>query len=427
MKISKVILLCAVFVLPLALLAQRKAFVYTQGKYLFLPDGRPFIMRGTNLGNWLVPEGYMFKFKEVNSPRLINQSFHELIGPSATDSFWKTFLNNYITAADIRYMKSIGMNSIRVPFNYRLFTDEKYMGESNPNHGFELLDRLINWCKKEQLYILMDMHSAPGGQTGDNIDDGDGYPFLFESEKDQQLTIDIWKRIATRYKNEPILIGYDLLNEPIAHYFDANYFNPKLEGLYKRITAAIRQVDKNHLIFLGGAQWNSNFTPFGKPFDNKLVYTFHKYWTPPTQEVIQSYIDFSNKHNVPIYCGETGENTNEWIDSFRTTLENAKIGWHFWPYKKMDDTRGIVNFSKPASYDSVVRYADTVKRNFADVRALRPKNVTMIKQALNDYLKQCLFENCFPNSGYMKALGFSEKAQANKKKKVQQNNSDTSK
>lgn len=428
MKVNKlIILLCAVFVLPLTLLAQKTTFVYTEGKYLFYPDGKQFIMRGTNLGNWLVPEGYMFKFKEANSPRLINQTFSDLIGPAATDSFWKTFLNNYITQADIRYMKSIGMNSIRVPFNYRLFTNEKYMGESNPNRGFEFLDRLINWCKKEQLYILLDMHCAPGGQTGDNIDDGDGYPFLFESEQDQQLVTSIWKRIATRYKNEPIIIGYDLLNEPIAHYFDADHFNPKLEGLYKRITAAIRQVDKNHLIFLGGAQWDSNFAPFGKPFDSKLVYTFHKYWTPPTQEVIQAYIDFSNKYNVPIYCGETGENTNEWIDSFRTTLEKAKIGWHFWPYKKMDDTRGIVNFSRPAGYDSVIRYADTVKRNFADVRALRPKNMAIVKQALKDYLKQCLFENCFPNNGYIKALGFSEKAQATKEKKVQKNNSDTSK
>jgi len=386
----------------------QKNFIYVEGKNLMFPDGKPFIMRGTNLGNWLVPEGYMFKLKDVNSPRMINQAFSELIGSAAVDSFWKTYLNNYVTAADIRYLKSIGMNSIRVPFNYRLFTNEKYLGEGNADHGFELFDRLISWCKKEQLYVLLDMHCAPGGQTGDNIDDGDGYPFLFESEKDQQLTASIWKRIAARYHNEPIIIGYDLLNEPIATYFNADDFNPKLEGLYKTITAAIREVDKNHLIFLGGAQLNSNFKPFGKPFDDKLVYTFHKYWTSPTQRVIQPYIDFSNQYKVPIYCGETGENTNQWIDSFRTTLEQAKIGWHFWPYKKMDDSRCIVQFKRPASYDSVIHYAETAKKNFADIRKHRPQDITAVKQALNDYLKQCSFENCAPNSGYIKALGFSE-------------------
>lgn len=417
MKKNKLLLLLLAVVMCTSIAnAQKKKFVYTEGKNVMFPDGKPFIMRGTNLGNWLVPEGYMFKLKDVNSPRTINQAFTELIGPSAVDSFWNTFLNNYVTAADIHYLKSIGMNSIRVPFNYRLFTNEKYMGATNSNHGFELLDKLISWCKKEQLYILLDMHCAPGGQTGDNIDDGDGYPFLFESEKDQQLTIDIWKRIASRYKNEPIVIGYDLLNEPIATYFNADHFNPKLEGLYRRITAAIREVDKNHLIFLGGAQWNSNFAPFGTPFDTKLVYTFHKYWTPPTQEVVQSYIDFSNKHNVPIYCGETGENTDGWVDSFRVTLEKAEIGWHFWPYKKMDDTRGIVQFKRPASYDSVITYAETAKKNFADIRKYRPQNIQLVKQALNEYLEQCFFENCFPNKGYIKALGFSDNSQAGDKK-----------
>lgn len=424
---KQVPLLVTVLALAFSTGAQKKAFVYTEGKNLFLPNGKPFIMRGTNLGNWLVPEGYMFKLKDVNSPRLINQAFSELIGPSATDSFWKTYVNNYITAADVRYMKSIGMNSIRVPFNYRLFTAEKYLGESNPEHGFDLLDRLIGWCRKEKLYILLDMHCAPGGQTGDNIDDGDGYPFLFESERDQQLTVAIWGRIAARYAAEPIIIGYDLLNEPIAHYFKADDFNPKLEGLYKRITAAIRQADKNHLIFLGGAQWDSNFAPFGSPFDSKLVYTFHKYWTPPTREVIQPYIDFSNKHNVPVYCGETGENTDQWIDSFRTALEAANIGWHFWPYKKMDDARGIVKFRRPASFDSVIHYAETAKKNFADIRKHRPQNIKAVKQALNDYLKQCRFENCSPNTGYIKALGFEETNEANKGKKPRADNDAKSK
>lgn len=392
--------------------AQKQAFVYTEGKNVFFPDGKPFIMRGTNLGNWLVPEGYMFKLKDVNSPRLIDQAFNELIGPAAMDSFWKKYLENYVTAADIRYLKSIGMNSIRVPFNYRMFTHEKYMGKSDPEHGFAVLDKLIGWCKKENLYVLLDLHCAPGGQTGDNIDDGDGYPFLFESEKDQQLTTDIWKRIAARYANEPIVIGYDLLNEPIAHYFNADHFNPKLEGVYKRITAAIRQVDKNHLIFLGGAQWDSNFAPFGTPFDSKLVYTFHKYWTPPTQAVIQPYIDFSNKYNVPIYCGETGENTDGWVDSFRTTLEVAKIGWHFWPYKKMENTRGIVQFARPSGFDSVIHYAESPRKNFADIRKQRPQNLAAVKQALDGFLQNCLFENCTPNNGYIRALNFSTKVQA---------------
>lgn len=82
----------------------------------------------------------------------------------------------------------------------------------------------------------------------------------------------------------------------------------------------------------------------------------------------------------------------------------------------MDDSRCIVQFKRPAHYDSVITYAETAKKNFADIRKFRPQNMELIKQTLNEYLKQCLFENCFPNKGYMKALGFSENSQADSKK-----------
>ncbi len=226
-------------------------FITTKGKNIIGADGKPFLLKGTNLGNWLVPEGYMFLFQDVSSPRLINQTLTELLGPDEMKIFWKKYLEVYITEADIHYLKKTGMNSIRIPFNYRLFTNENYMGGNDSTRGFKYLDRVISWCKKEKLYVLLDMHCAPGGQTGDNIDDGDGYPFLFDNQQSQQLCVNIWKRIAAHYKNETIIIGYDLLNEPIAHYFDKVHFNPLLEPLYKQMTRAIRQVDKNHLLFLG--------------------------------------------------------------------------------------------------------------------------------------------------------------------------------
>ena len=390
----------------LSIRVNAQKFFTTKGKTIIDPDGKAFYMKGTNLGNWLVPEGYMFLFKDASSPRLINKTITELIGPDATRDFWAKYLDVYITAKDIHYLKLIGMNSIRIPFNYRLFTNENYMGANDSIKGFRYLDRVINWCKKEKLYVLLDMHCAPGGQTGDNIDDGYGYPFLFENEPSQVQCAAIWKRIAGHYKNETIIIGYDLLNEPIAHYFDKKILNPLLEPLYKQITKAIREVDKDHILFLGGAQWDSNFEPFGSPFDTKLVYTFHKYWTAPTREVILDYINFSGKYNVPIYCGETGENDDAWVERFRKMLDSNYIGWHFWPYKKINNSRGIVSFSKPALYDSVIVYANTPKNNFEDIRKHRPGNMSEIKKALDGFLENCQFKNCVQNKGYIQALGF---------------------
>lgn len=389
-----------------ALHAQTRRFITVKGKEIIGPDNKPFLMRGTNLGNWLVPEGYMFKFKETNSPKLINEALSEIMGPEDVKAFWKKFQDNYITAVDIHFLKAAGMNSIRIPFNYRLFTAESYMGQNNANRGFELLDRVIGWCKKEGLYVILDMHCAPGGQTGDNIDDGYGYPFLFKSKASQQLAISVWHKIAAHYANETTVLGYDLLNEPIATYFKAEDFNPYLEPLYKEMAKSIRTVDKNHILILGGAQWDSNFKPFGPPFDSKLVYQFHKYWTDPTQNVIQDYVDFRDKYNVPIYCGETGENKDEWVKTFRELLEKNNIGWHYWPYKKLDNTAGIITFDMPAGYEQVIDYTEKPRATFADIRKAAPENREELIKALNGFLENCKFENCHPNKGYMQALGF---------------------
>ena len=389
--------------------AQPSRFISVKKTDIIGTDGKPLHLRGTNLGNWLVPEGYMFKFKNSSSPRLIQEVVNELVGPDAATAFWKKYLDHYITREDIHYLKSIGMNSIRIPFHYKLFTNEDYLGGRGEKRGFALLDRVIGWCKQEGLYVLLDMHCAPGGQTGDNIDDSWGYPYLFENAESQQLTIDIWRKIARHYKNEPIVLGYDLLNEPIAHYFDASVLNPLLEPLYKRIVKAVRVEDKNHLIFLGGAQWDSNFKIFGAPFDSKLVYTFHKYWTATTIDVIQEYIDFRDKYQVPIYCGETGENTDEWVMEFRKLMDEQHIGWHYWPYKKMDNTRGIVSFPRPENYDLVIAFADTTRTSYEQIRKVSPTDRKAVQKALDGFLENCLFKNCTGNKGYIEALGFKEK------------------
>jgi endoglucanase len=385
------------------LCAAQSGFVGTRGKMLIAPNGQPLFVKGINLGNWLLPEGYMFKFKHANSPILIQGVINELVGEDAAKRFWKTYRDNYITAEDIEFIRDAGFNTIRVPFNYRLFVtaDDPSRLEGA---GYELLDRVVNWARREGLYVVLDMHAAPGGQTGDNIDDSWGYPFLFDSVESQELTVRIWQKIAAHYANEPAILGYDLLNEPTAHLSDTGQLNLKLEPLYRKIVTAIRQVDKNHIIFLGGAQWNTNFKVFGQPFDQKLVYTFHKYWMDVKQEAIQEYLDFSNKYDVPIWMGESGENSDEWIASFRTLLERNGVGWCFWTYKRLDATACVASVKKPADWDAVIGFADHPRTTFADIRTNRPAKET-VQRALSDYLEEVKFRNCKINRGYLTALG----------------------
>jgi endoglucanase len=378
-------------------------FVTIRGKEFISPAGKPLLLRGTNLGNWLLPEGYMFKFKTASSPRLIQTVVNELIGEDEARRFWKAYRENYITREDIHFIKQSGFNSVRVPFSYRLFVSEAEP-QKLEGPGYELLDHVVDWCRKEDVYVILDMHAAPGGQTGDNIDDSWGYPFLFESPESQALTANLWRKIAARYHDDPTVIGYDLLNEPIAHYFDTANLNPKLEPLYRKVVAGIREVDKNHVVFLGGAQWDGNFKVFGPPFDNKLAYTFHKYWMDVNKGAIQEYLDFRDKYNVPVWMGESGENTDEWIASFRALLEQNDISWCFWPYKKLDATSCIASINRPAEWEAIVTYANGPRTTFEEVRKNRPPR-DKAQKALSDYLERIKFANCRINQGYLKALG----------------------
>ena len=194
-------------------------FVTLKGADLIQPNGEKLFIQGTNLGNWLNPEGYMFGFGRTNSAWMIDLLFKEAVGPEATAEFWRLFKDNYVTRADIDFIASQGANTIRLPFNYKLFTDEDYMGQTGAKDGYERIDSVVSWCRANNLYLILDMHDCPGGQTGDNIDDSYGYPWIYESESSQQLFCQIWREIAERYKNETTILGYELMNEPIAHYF----------------------------------------------------------------------------------------------------------------------------------------------------------------------------------------------------------------
>jgi endoglucanase len=300
---------------------------------------------------------------------------------------------------DIALLHRAGFNAIRVPLHYSLF-------DSNDAAGFKLLDRLLAWSRAEQMYVILDLHAAPGGQTGANIDDSAGYPWLYNSAEAQQHLIAVWRRLAAHYRDEPAVLGYDLLNEPIPHFPKLAPLNGLLEPLYKRLAEEIRKVDTHHILFLGGAQWDSNFSVFGKPFDANVAYTFHKYWTAPEESVIQPYIEFRERYDVPIWLGESGENTDDWISQFVRTLKNNNIGWAFWPYKKMEKSSAVVSIIPPANWGKIVEFAK-LPRGTGNVEARlkeRPEQET-IQRAFDELLMNIRLEKCRVNAGYLKALG----------------------
>ena len=387
---------------------EQVCFVTVQGRDLIKPDGSKLLIKGTNLSNWLNPEGYMFSFGETNSAMRIDRMFCELVGPSFTAKFWKAFKDNYITKADIDFIAACGANTIRVPFHYKLFTDEDYMGLVVKNDGFARLDSVVSWCRDAGLYVILDMHAAPGGQTGYNIDDSYGYPWLFKDIENQDLFCNIWQNIAAHYKNEPTILGYELLNEPIASYFpDMNELNSKLEPLYKRATAAIRKVDSNHIIILGAPQWNLNFNVFkDAKFDDKLMYTCHKYEGLPDVNNIRDFIAFRDSVNLPMYMGEIGHNSNEWQETFCRILKENNIGYTFWPYKKMGD-QSFVSVHEPDGWRMIQNFAASPRISYADIYKAR-SNQDSTRVIMRDFIKNIKFECCKINEGYINSLLLNE-------------------
>lgn len=379
------------FLLLLLPLRAEPAWVEARGQELTV-NGRPFLMKGISLGNWFVPEGYMFGFEKAVSPRQIQQVVAELIGPAQAESFWQTYYDRYVTREDLRRIRESGFNTVRLPLHHALLDD------------LTRVDACVADCRQLGLYVLLDLHAAPGGQTGENIDDGWGYPWLFESETDQQRTEKLWRRLAEHYRDEPTVLGYELLNEPIPNYPEYLALYPRLEPFYRRIARVIREVDERHLIMLDGAGWASDFSAFGPPFEPRLVYAFHRYWADPGPDGLRPYLDFRRRWNVPVVMDESGENTDAWIATFRGSLEQSGLGWSFWPYKKMEADSCVMTIPAPAHWKEIQTYADAIGLASEEKRKLRPP-AAVSRQALEELLENIRVERCRPNPGYLKALG----------------------
>ncbi len=363
-------------------------FLHTSGYDIVNESGEKIFLKGVGLGNWLLPEGYMWKFGGLGDrPRRIEKVVADLIGQEKADLFWKKYRQNYITEADIKRIAELGFNSVRPALNSRLFLTE---GE-NPvyvEEGFQLIDSLISWCKKHKLYVIIDMHGAPGGQTGANIDDSpNDIPELFIEEKYQNQLVDLWVKIAERYKDEPTVAAYDLLNEPLPKATGADLkYKHLLMPLYQRITSEIRKVDQKHMITLEGFDWSNDWSLFDKPFDSNVFYQFHYYcWgRPDNLNNIEEYLIKRKELNTPIWVGETGEKGNTIYWATTQYFEKNNIGFSFWPWKKMDTQNTPYSIKKPNNWDLISEYTKG---------GAKPDSL-IAEKAFNDFLENIKLENC---------------------------------
>jgi endoglucanase len=347
-------------------------FVHSEAEKLIDGRGQPLLWRTVGLGNWLLPEGYMWRLEGTRGdrPRRIEARVEELIGEPAAAAFWQSFRERYITEADIERIAALGFNSVRPALNARLLLPE---GQEAFDEGqFALLEQLVGWCKKAGLHVILDMHAAPGGQTGKNIDDSEAdYPNLFTKVENQDRLERLWVELATRFADEPAVAGYDLLNEPLPAEFLPMH-GAQLWPLYQRLGAAIREVDPNHMLIVEGGNWANDWSTLGPPFDDNMMYSFHKYWNASDISSIQGYLSYREQWKRPVWVGEIGENTNEWYEANFQLLEDHDIGWAFWPWKKLDATNNPLAIRPPARWHLIQSYVIDAnqKPSAADAQAV---------------------------------------------------------
>ena len=347
-----------------------QGFLHRNGQNIEDGSGQNIILRGLGIGGLMVQEGYMLKTSAFAGPQYqIKQKITDLIGVENTTEFYDAYKANGLTKQDVDSLAAWGFNSIRLPMHYNLYTlpleQEAVAGQQTwLEEGFKRTDDLLRWCAANKIYLILDLHAAPGGQGKDaNISDYDpSKPSLWESTANQDKMVALWEQLATRYKDNPWIGGYDIINEPNWNFSGTNQngcdekLNVPLRGLQLRITKAIRAIDPNHLVIIEGNCWGNNYDGIFPLWDDNMALSFHKYWNKNDLPSIQTMVDYRTQHNVPIWMGEGGENSNVWFQEAISLLESNNIGWAFWPMKKIENIAGVTSVNKPEGYDALLNY-----------------------------------------------------------------------
>ena len=362
------VLSCWLVLTGYCVLAQ--GFLKRSGARIVNSEGENVLLRGFGLGGWMLQEGYMLKVYKEGQQYRIRERIQELVGPERTAEFYNLWLANHTTRADIDALKKWGFNSVRLPMHFNLYTlpadQEPVKGQDTwLEKGFAMTDELLAWCKANGLYLILDLHAAPGGQGNDlNISDRDpSRPSLWESAENQRKTVALWRKLAERYKDEPWIGAYDIINEPNWGFTDPKNDrngtkeknNAPLRKLMVDITNAIREVDNNHIVIIEGNGWGNNYSGVFPPWDSNMVLSYHKYWNYNNEASIRHMLEARDKYNIPIWLGETGENSNVWFTEAIRLLEKHNIGWAWWPLKKI----GINNpleIVAPEGYAKILKY-----------------------------------------------------------------------
>jgi aryl-phospho-beta-D-glucosidase BglC (GH1 family) len=342
---------------------QHEVFLKVKGNHIQNQTGRVVTLHGIGLGGWMNMENFITGFPA--NEKAFRQVVYRALGTEKANFLFDRYLEYFFTEEDAKFIHSLGLNLVRLPFNYRHFEDDM-----NPTvireSGLNYLDRVIDICARNKIYTILDLHAAAGYQNQDWHSDNPSQQALFWDHKHfQDRTVWLWEIIAKRYKDNPWVAGYDPLNEP------SDPSGVLLNSFYRRVVSAIRAIDPEHMIFLEGNRYSRDFSMFDSPMPN-VVYTVHDYTAPgfinggsypglTRGEYFDRHVLYTNllkmceymlENQTPIWVGEFGpvytgipENDAmryQILEDQLSFYEELGASWSLWTYKDLG-LQGLVN------------------------------------------------------------------------------------
>ncbi len=339
-----------------------KDFLKVKEGKLVNQKGKEVQLHGVNLGGWLIQESWMCpvsgedrKWANLDTLEVLESRF----GEEKTQELLETYLDNWITEWDIENIANMGCNVVRVPFWYRNFmkdTDGTWITEDfDENPGFKRLDWIVETAGKYGLYVILDMHGCPGGQSMDHCCGTLMKNELYTDVTCQETMQKLWTAIADRYKDNPVVAAYDIMNEPQNNsgYEGENSYDPWQEEswkmsneIYDKMIKEIRKVDTEHVITVEGIWRVSNLPEPTQAGWENVMYQTHLYdddagfetWTDDMKQTMENYGvagyigEFQNMNGLEM-CNEKEINWTTW--SYKGT--DNDVGTFFWYFGYLDN------------------------------------------------------------------------------------------
>ena len=371
-------------------------FWHADGENIVDGNGDRVVIRGMNVGGWMIWESWMWGGGWQGETDM-RAKFVEAVGTVEADRFAQRVHDTFITQADIAAIAELGFNVVRLNINHTILEDDDNPGVLKQD-GLRRLDEVVGWCAQSNLGVLLDLHSAPGGQSWTYMNDPDPSGLLWDDDDKRARTVSLWRGIAEHFADDATIVGYDLLNEPWPTSDEA------LFAVYTEITRAITEVDPRHLIVVEGTSFSSKFEWFPQRLRDNVAYSFHQY-TPginTRQPDLDRHKRVVAEHGVPMFAGEFGEDSVEMVAGAVADYESAankQSGWIFWSWKKvLNNTPALIEIDDDMPHWQLLM--DWINHGWWFPEPTPDETLT----AFDEFIEAIKLDNCTLNNEMAKAL-----------------------